>query len=64
MTIVPQLISQNLRHLDIDLIPVEDLELTISAVAKTNKILNSFLDLIQNKAINVNDKLPYGRSLY
>lgn len=64
MTIVPQLFSQNLRHLDIDLIPVEDLELTISAVAKTNKILNSFLDLIQNKAINVNDKLPYGRSLY
>lgn len=48
ITIVPQLISQNLRHLDIDFVPVENLELTISAVAKTNKILNSFLTLIEN----------------
>ncbi|WMM24011.1 LysR family transcriptional regulator [Tissierella sp. MB52-C2] len=49
MTIVPQLVSQNLRHLDIDLIPVESIKLTISAVAKTNEILQSFLNLIKIK---------------
>lgn len=49
MTIVPQMIAQNLGHLDVDIIPVEELELTISAVAKTNKTLNYFLDLIPNK---------------
>ncbi|MBM7542264.1 LysR family transcriptional regulator [Amphibacillus cookii] len=51
MTVVPQLISQNLRHLDIDFIPVEDLSLTISAVARTNRILNAFLSLIEDKVI-------------
>lgn len=47
MTIVPQLISQNLKHLNIDFVPIQGLELTICAVAKTKTVLNTFLNFKQ-----------------
>lgn len=43
MTIVPKLIAQNLQHLDVDRIPVQELTRTISVVAKEKKKLESFL---------------------
>lgn len=48
MTIVPQIIAQTLTHLDLDLIPVENLSLTISAIAKTEAMLDTFLTVIHD----------------